>query len=1474
MTYKPSPHSIRIGIGMVFLLSGIPFANAATDCAAVTEIPKTQCEALVSLYNATVDPTISWNDNTGWNNTDTPCSWKGIDCATDTSNVINIDLSDNNLVGTLPSLSAFTELQSLKLNGNSLTGNFPDLTALTKLQVLNLSNNQFSGDLPASISNLTTLQILALNNNGFTGTIPDLKSLVDLKTLQLNDNQLEGTFPEGLKSLTNLQTIAVNNNTAQLCVDFTVDYGTLKDKLTSAPNNLIECNKCEGLVGAFKSQCETLFSLYKNTDGLHWSPKPTGWDDQATLCSNWQGIACVDGNVTEIDLTSHLLKGTLPNLSDLTYLQKLKLNSNQLSGKIPDLSALTALNELDLSDNQFNDLIPELNALINLVSLFLNGNQLEGPIPALDKLTLLTTLKLTTNAKSLCKDPTRVYGGLDTTITEAPNSISICEGKISGTKFNDLNDNGVKDAGEPGLLNQTVTAKNTVTNQEISTMTVADGAYTLTVPYGTYAITSNLDTNIQQQTIPVRNPPLTTPFGVEISWTKKDEKVNFGVHGKNALTLTKSLTNKDHSITATTTTPDSSNLSCDTTECTFYYFPGQVVELKAISNLVGSNFTEWTGDCATTDADNPTNIITMTSNKSCGVRFQNFSCSRIKEISPAECTALLALFDSTSGQFWDKSGGWRDTLTPCSTPWYGVTCDGGTVTAINLSSNDLLGSLPSDFSALSGLQTFDVSGNNGLTGTLPDSLTSISSLNNLKVSSGVCENLNGEYGSWDDKLGTIGLSSTACAPLPPVAAFNILPPKGTLTVDLVASGFDLDGDYLWTSSCGQTATGQKTSITFSKAVTCGMTLTVTDSAKNTITATQAGVVAPAILTVKKTAIDPLWEATLLPQQVNNLTVNLDAVLSTTTDGEIDSYNWTTSCGPTSTTGPITSITFLRAATCDITLTVKNKAGSSAPVTKTVIVPMASLIVTKTGESSGQVLMNPSNPVAADCFPEICASQQGNYFPGTAVQLTAKPYPGAIFTGWGGDCDDGSPVGGRLSILLDASVLSAKYPAGTTYHWTTSCSTTTDPTPNLGLTGTGVETSITLPESSTCDITLTVKNATGTVIGSPFVKTQVKVPVITPIAGAFQILPPRISIVVDEGAKNCTANFDLDPNMKPNLEVQLWDIKTNQQTESAGQIVDNRLTINVGDGYTKAKTYYEPGKRVKLRSIPNHVQKTNSGANTYWEFVRWECLDKNQQLPVILGSQTQKKPLLRFLMPTSYTICKAYFNSDQDIAGQELRKDFNTEGKGALDTGELPSERYPLDKGNNAARQREAMYWAQSAILTVESIIDMNNLDTTWSEMENNGLTDKEFFRPSAPGNEKAEGKEWTQSIKIRPKDAEVMGLSPDGSSSTPVTVSGHYVEVRVMLVNVDGVEEEVPILVYWGERPVTLLALAGDLPTFGGDLPMMLAFWGEKLPVSLLSGGVKRNIRKYTSPAVACVPRKLPPVCGSNCKPSPPPKLW
>jgi Leucine-rich repeat (LRR) protein len=404
--------------------------SAAYNCTSVTEIPQTECEALVALYNSANG--TGWITNMNWLVTNTPCSWYGVGCGGGYVASINLDanqltgsipteldnltllsslsLSQNQLSGSIPvELGNLVYLQNLSLWQNQLTGNIPtELGNLTLLEYLPLCENQLTGNIPTELGNLTQLVDLCLSTNQLSGSIPtELGNLTQLTSLRLSNNQLSGSIPAELGNLTQLQQLHLSNNL--LSNSIPVELGNLT-QLTGLELNLNQ------LSGSIPTQLGNLIQLQKLLLGINQLsgsiPAELGnltqlkylylYDNQLS-----GSIPAELGNLTQLtslDLWNNQLTGSIPvELGNLTQLTGFYLQYNQLSGSIPtELGNLTQLTELYLQHNQLTGNIPaELGNLTQLQNLYLSTNQLTGSIPTeLGNLTQLTILQLHNNQLS------------------------------------------------------------------------------------------------------------------------------------------------------------------------------------------------------------------------------------------------------------------------------------------------------------------------------------------------------------------------------------------------------------------------------------------------------------------------------------------------------------------------------------------------------------------------------------------------------------------------------------------------------------------------------------------------------------------------------------------------------------------------------------------------------------------------------------------------------------------------------------------------------------------------------------------------------------------------------------------------------------------------------------------------------------------------------------------------------------------
>ncbi|XP_038887063.1 receptor-like protein EIX2 [Benincasa hispida] len=107
--------------------------------------------------------------------------------------IVNIDLSNNNLHGHIPSeIVAINGLFALNLSHNNLSGIIPvEIGSSIALESLDLSFNQLSGSIPNSMASLNSLGTLKLSNNNFSGCIPregHLSTFNDVSSYENNPN--------------------------------------------------------------------------------------------------------------------------------------------------------------------------------------------------------------------------------------------------------------------------------------------------------------------------------------------------------------------------------------------------------------------------------------------------------------------------------------------------------------------------------------------------------------------------------------------------------------------------------------------------------------------------------------------------------------------------------------------------------------------------------------------------------------------------------------------------------------------------------------------------------------------------------------------------------------------------------------------------------------------------------------------------------------------------------------------------------------------------------------------------------------------------------------------------------------------------------------------------------------------------------------------------------------------------------------
>ncbi|GLU18806.1 hypothetical protein SLE2022_350870 [Rubroshorea leprosula] len=291
---------------------------------------------------------------------------------------VNLSHASSNLfqvLGMLPSLS-WLSLSSCSLKNSHLPSrNHPlNFTLLGNIQHLDLSANFFQGPIPIFLQNMTSLIFLYLFGNQLSGSISDsIGQLSKLESIYLSVNQLSGSIPDSIGQLSKLESIDLSIN--QLSGSIPDSIGQLS-KLESID---LSANQLSGSIPDSIGQLSKLESI--------------------NLLDNQLSGSILDSigqlsKLKRIDLSDNQLSGSIPDsIGQLFKLESIYISANQLSGSIPDsIGQLSKLESIYLSTNQLSGSIPDsIGQLSKLESIYLSANQLSGSIP--DSIGQLSKLK-------------------------------------------------------------------------------------------------------------------------------------------------------------------------------------------------------------------------------------------------------------------------------------------------------------------------------------------------------------------------------------------------------------------------------------------------------------------------------------------------------------------------------------------------------------------------------------------------------------------------------------------------------------------------------------------------------------------------------------------------------------------------------------------------------------------------------------------------------------------------------------------------------------------------------------------------------------------------------------------------------------------------------------------------------------------------------------------------------------------------
>nr|XP_043622133.1 receptor-like protein EIX2 [Erigeron canadensis] len=291
--------------------------------------------------------------------------------------LINVSLSHCSLTNAhlgphLNSSSKLPNIRRLDLSKNYFKAKelLVFLQNMTSLEFLDLSNSDFN--LAGNLANLLNMipfvselhmSHCQLQNEHLSTTHLNISTLSNIQHLDLSSNSIEGHFPSFLTSMTSLRVLNIRINFLKSSIPVMPKL----QKLDISSNYFMDVEH----VGIWRHCHLKELRVSKNNLG----EEIIGPSKNISECSQYA--------LEVLHLDHNQLIGSIPkSMTRLTNLRVLDLSSNRLTGLIPvSLGRLLALEVLDLSSNQLNGTIPiTFRQLSKINFLNVSDNNLEGTV--------------------------------------------------------------------------------------------------------------------------------------------------------------------------------------------------------------------------------------------------------------------------------------------------------------------------------------------------------------------------------------------------------------------------------------------------------------------------------------------------------------------------------------------------------------------------------------------------------------------------------------------------------------------------------------------------------------------------------------------------------------------------------------------------------------------------------------------------------------------------------------------------------------------------------------------------------------------------------------------------------------------------------------------------------------------------------------------------------------------------------------